>query len=212
MVDAAARRGILIWLVPTWSRFVNTGWADGPIIFDETNARSYGRFLGERYPFLPKLLGGDSLPIWTNGYEALNAAPKLPFEKPIPPGTRLPNPNDLSRNDTSAVWDAMAAGLEEGEGALWKEGNLGKPFLTYHPCPVSFEWTPKAVASNFFGDREWLVFDACQSGHADAEKLHYYPPIHRWDARASHEPIKMMWDAKPARPVIDLESHCRCDV
>jgi hypothetical protein len=41
-----------------------SGWTAGPVIFDNDSARSYGRFLGERYPFLPKVLGGDSNPFW----------------------------------------------------------------------------------------------------------------------------------------------------
>ena len=207
VVEQASRRGLLVWLVPTWSRFVNTGWADGPIIFDASNARIFGEFIGGRYPFCPKLIGGDSNPKWTNGLVARQRAPLVDFEKPLDPSITLPSPFDLPLNDTYEVWNALAEGICALETTAWQ--GAGKPFLTYHPCPMSFAWSVPATASNYFGSTEWLVLDGCQSGHIDREKLHYDPPVHRWDARSSHEPITMMWNAEPVRPVIDLESHCQ---
>ena len=209
VVDRAAERGILVWLVPTWSRFVNTGWADGPIIFNAENAATFGRYVGARYPYLPKLIGGDSNPIWTNGSVVRERAPKIPFEAPIPPGTVLPSAHDLPRNNTYDVWNALARGIVEAETPYW--GDRGRPFLTYHPCPPSFVWSPLTIASNFFGEQDWLVMDGCQSGHGDAIKFHYDPPMKMWDPRASHVPIELMWKATSVRPVIDLESHCESE-
>ena len=211
VVDQAAQRGILIWLVSTWSRFVSTGWADGPILFNKDNAGLYGEFLGKRYPFLPKLIGGDCNPDWVNGLEVRTKAArgKTKIGEKLE-GADLPSPFDLSRIDTAQIWNEMARAISKAESPFWDQTNLGKPFLTYHPCPVSFPWDPPATASDFFGSQDWLVLDGSQSGHADYENLHFDPPLRRWNARASHEPLTRMWAAEPTRPIIDLESHCEC--
>lgn len=203
----------MFWLVPTWSRFTTTGmlndrpfltvgWADGPILFNEDNARSFGEFVGRRYPYTLKVLGGDSNPIWTTGAEMRKRNPPLPFSEPVPEGYELPNSLDLPRRDCTAVIQAMAAGITRGE----MESGNDHPALTYHPCPHWLPWSPEALASAFFGQDNWLMMDSCQSGHADCPTMQYNPPINKWNARASHVPISKMWNAGN-RPVIDLESH-----
>lgn len=209
MVDQAARRGILTWIVPVWSRFVTTGWADGPILFDEDKARSFGRYVGQRYPFCPKLIGGDSNPIWTNGAAIKARAPRVDFENPKLEGVKLPDAFALPRIDTYKVWEALAEGIVESEAPFWSNSREGGgPFLAYHPCSTSFAWSPRPIASNFFGSRAWLTIDGCQSGHCDKPKLFFDPPVQRWDARSPHVPISEMWNAVPVRPVLDLEGHC----
>jgi len=62
IVDLAAELGIYIALLPTWGDKYHLAWGKGPVIFDETNARAYGRWLGERYKDRPNVvwvLGGD---------------------------------------------------------------------------------------------------------------------------------------------------------
>lgn len=208
MIDQAAARGILTWIVPIWSRFVTTGWADGPILFDESAARSFGRYVGHRYPFCPKLIGGDSNPIWTNGSGIKAVAPRVNFENPEADlaGIELPNAYDLPRIDTYDVWNGLAEAIVASETPYWKQG---KPFLAYHPCSTSFAWSPLPIASNFFGAKDWLTIDGCQSGHCDKAKLFFEPPVQRWDARSPHEPISEMWNAAPVRPILDLEGHCK---
>jgi len=68
VVDAAARAGIYFGLLPTWAEYV-TGddWdpRNGPIIFDEDNARTYGAYLGTRLKDKTNviwILGGDRNP------------------------------------------------------------------------------------------------------------------------------------------------------
>jgi hypothetical protein len=64
-VDEAAKHGLYMALLPTWGDKVNKDWGTGPVIFDEANARAYGRFLGERYGHRPNVLwvnGGDRDP------------------------------------------------------------------------------------------------------------------------------------------------------
>ena len=87
VVDAAARRGICIGLLPTWGDKVGPkAWGGGPEgLFHAGNARAYGRMLGER-------LRRRSNVIWILGGDR-------PAEPAFVP-----------------VWREMAAGLAEGDG------------------------------------------------------------------------------------------------
>src|SRR5690606_33635541 len=49
VIDEAARLGLHVALLPTWGDKWNQKWGRGPQVFTPENARTYGRFLGERY-------------------------------------------------------------------------------------------------------------------------------------------------------------------
>ncbi len=70
IIDRAADRGLCVALLPTWGDKVRKAWGKGPEIFNVTNARVYGEFLGKRYKDKPVIwiLGGDRSPV---GYEAI---------------------------------------------------------------------------------------------------------------------------------------------
>ncbi|KAF0325886.1 hypothetical protein GQ607_007018 [Colletotrichum asianum] len=76
IVTHAAEYGILICFVPTWGRYVNWGWygTTGYILFNEDTAEWLGRFLGNRYPGIPKMMGGDSNGFWANNVPQARAA------------------------------------------------------------------------------------------------------------------------------------------
>lgn len=62
IVDEANRSGIYVGLLPTWGRWVvKRPTAPNEVIFDFTNAQSYGEFLGKRYgkQGIIWILGGD---------------------------------------------------------------------------------------------------------------------------------------------------------
>jgi hypothetical protein len=88
IIDKAAERGLTIALLPTWGDklFKNT-WGNGPEIFNPTNARTYGRWLANRYRTRPNI-------VWVLG------------------GDR--NPREGSQD--MAVWRSMAEGIQEGVG------------------------------------------------------------------------------------------------
>lgn len=81
IVAKAAEKGIYIAMLPTWGDKVSRQWGQGPEIFNETNARSYGQWLGRRYADAPNLIwvnGGDrnedgKLAIWRAFGEGLRA-------------------------------------------------------------------------------------------------------------------------------------------
>jgi hypothetical protein len=109
----------------------------------------------------------------------------------------------------------MAEAITAAENPLWKQASMGRPFMTYHPSPVSLPGQAKATAANYFGDQDWLSLDAVQSGHTDhmADNIKDIdPPLHKWEATKVWEPLKEMWDTHPSRPIIDLESHCEYSV
>jgi hypothetical protein len=92
IIDKAAEYGIVIGFLPTWGDkvFKNT-WGQGPEIFNPTNARTYGRYVGNRYKNRENIvwiLGGDR------------------------------NPRDGSQD--LAIWRAMADGIQEGIGGADK--------------------------------------------------------------------------------------------
>jgi hypothetical protein len=126
VVALASTLGMTIALVPTWGRYINGGYYGDPILFDEENARSLGRFLGERYPFHPFVLGGDSNRHWNPAFnEVRNAGGDVA---------------DLPVIDFGAVTEAMAAGLREGEAAaiaaldndLKAQAEGYETFITFH--------------------------------------------------------------------------------
>ncbi len=64
-VDAVVARanalGLVVGMLPTWGDKWNKKWGQGPEIFTPTNARTYGKFLGQRYRdrAIVWILGGD---------------------------------------------------------------------------------------------------------------------------------------------------------
>jgi hypothetical protein len=151
IVAMARERGLYLGLLPTWGDKAGPRkWGEGPIIFNPDNARTYGRFLGERYKDAPNviwILGGDRPAV------------------------------DEKEGDFRAVWHAMAAGLEEGDG--------GRHLMTYHPMGgrSSSEW---------FQEAPWLDFNMLQSGHG-AKNL------------ANYRMIAADYLRVPTRPVLDGE-------
>ena len=78
------------------------------------------------------------------------------------------------------IWLALGEGLRAGSS---------RPHpMSYHPS--------SGTASTWFGDQEWLTFDAIQSGHS-----RYRP-----QAKSISGMIRAARDQRPQRPVIDLES------
>jgi hypothetical protein len=63
VISLAEAKGLYIGLLPTWGDKVGPLlWGKGPVVFNEANARAYGRFLGARYKDRPNIiwiLGGD---------------------------------------------------------------------------------------------------------------------------------------------------------
>jgi len=72
VVDLARQKGLYIGMLPTWGDKIVKMWGGGPEIFNEQNARVYGRFLGTRYRDhvnIIWILGGDRpadgvVPVW----------------------------------------------------------------------------------------------------------------------------------------------------
>lgn len=75
VIRLAAEKSLYIGLLPTWAdKVVASDWGDGPLIFNVENARTYGKFLGERYrndSNVIWILGGDRT---AEGCESLWAA------------------------------------------------------------------------------------------------------------------------------------------
>jgi len=65
-VRLAQEKNMFMGLLPTWGDKVTQLWGEGPVIFNESNAYAYGKWLGDRYKNYPNIiwiLGGDRPPI-----------------------------------------------------------------------------------------------------------------------------------------------------
>lgn len=92
LIDLAAKNGLYIGFLPTWGDKLNKmQWGKGPEIFNPTNARAYGKWIGSRYKSRTNL-------IWILG------------------GDRNPRPG----SQDVETWRSMAAGIEEGVGGADK--------------------------------------------------------------------------------------------
>lgn len=127
--EIASEMGITLVSVPSWGRWLNGGLHGAPIIFDTDNAYAYAKFLGNRYPFHPFVLGGDSNRFWN-----MDAGPLF---------WDVDGKNNLAGIeivDYGPVTEVMAKGLIEGEAAriatlspeLQSLCRGYETFLTYH--------------------------------------------------------------------------------
>ncbi|KZV60446.1 hypothetical protein PENSPDRAFT_659533 [Peniophora sp. CONT] len=199
-VERAAEHGILIALVPTWGRYVNCGWHDGPVIFNESSAEWYGDFIGQRYPGLPKIIGGDSNGFWScntsSAQDAFRADPTLDPKTLLGPIT-----------DTRSVWSSMAKGLANAEQEAGFE-----PFVSWHPTNmwISTPDTGLPYGHNYMnGTFGRVSMDAVQSGHnvPDNNTLDAgFDVMMGWDSTLNYENIATM-RAAFSGPVVGLENH-----
>lgn len=199
VVERAAELGIITALVPTWGRYVNCGWRGPPIIFNDQNARDFGRYIGNRYPGLPKLVGADSNGDWAcNVQEAQEKYEENTNQDPFALLSEV--------FDTRSVWANMIDGLRESES------NHGYDlFVTFHPTNsyLNISRLPLPYGSNYinstFGQ---LSMNAVQSGHAiPSESTIKNKAVVGWDSRLNYENIEAMRDLFLDGPVIDLENH-----
>lgn len=145
VLDLAQANGLYIALVPAWGQLI-TGddWASRtfPVLVNESNAASYGEFIGKRYHERTNIiwvLGGDRHPV------------------------------HLGR-DYRAVWRAMAEGIGRGvTGELLKwnvaDDRWRDVLMTFHPT-ISDD-PPVYSSSEWLHNDAWLSLNMLQSGHRD---------------------------------------------
>lgn len=124
VVERAAEYGVLIAFVPVWGRYVNNGWYGtlaGPRLLNESNAYIFGKWLGNRYPGIPKIMGGD-----TNGFWSANvpqARQRWRDQPSLDPDSLL-----WPLEDTRGVWSEMLRGFKESEAEKGWDA-----FVTFQP-------------------------------------------------------------------------------
>lgn len=181
VVTRAAEYGVLICFVPTWSRWVNRGWygITTSTLFDEDNAQVFGRFLGKRYPGIPKMLGGDTNAFWAEHVPQARAAWR-----------ENPDSDPLSYlgpiTDTRPIWAAMMKGFREEEALQGYDA-----FVTFQPTspwiadpptplpyghnvcpffqvPYPFGCIPanlcRSISTGAMGTSPWMVFSPVTRG------------------------------------------------
>lgn len=118
------------------------------MIFDDKNIASLGMYLGERYPFNPFILGGDSNRYWSRHTITLLRRCIRNLDDPA----KL---RELPIEDCGAVTETLAASLiAASKPAL--EGTKCEPFFTYHPASCWLHGSVPAMSSAEFPDADWL--------------------------------------------------------
>ncbi|EPS35558.1 hypothetical protein H072_11077 [Dactylellina haptotyla CBS 200.50] len=208
IVELAWKKGIRFAMVPSWGNTVHDSDGKGSFI-DINTAYTFGKFIGGRYPYLPKMLVADTNPYWTNktavkaDYAYGGVTPEYVFRD------WAPEYDDLANGIVAGERDILTANLTSPHNNADRAKFRWQPLMTIHCTNQWFAGTPVALASEFFNNRDWLTFDSSQSGHSDFPPN---PPIPWWNARRGWEPVELMWakgeTAKgKKRPAIDNEAH-----
>lgn len=136
IIQAAAQRGMYIGLLPVWGRrYVNaTHKGHSQALFDEENAFSYGKFLGQRYRSAPNI-------VWVLGGDV----------------------KATSGGDFKPIYRAMAEGIINGitkENVRWNQPHAAwdAALMTYHP-----DGTPDINSSEWFHEDVWLDFNMIET-------------------------------------------------
>ncbi|ETM48078.1 hypothetical protein L914_07342 [Phytophthora nicotianae] len=112
--------------------YVSGGWHNFDRIFNESNAYKWGQYIGNRYPGLPKILGGDSNALWSWNMSAVQNAYN---ENPDQDLVSMLAPVE----DTSSVWSSMRRGLKDSESQHGYDS-----LVIYHPTNM---WIVKPEVS-----------------------------------------------------------------
>lgn len=202
VVARAAEYNILVCLVPVWGRYVSAGWYGtiGPRLFDEENGYWLGKYLGKRYPGLPKMMGGDTNGFWANNVPQARQAWR---DDPHGDPTKLLDPVE----DTRGIWAAMMKGFKEEEAKAGYEA-----FVTFQPTSpwISNPPTPLPYGHNYInGTFGTLSMDAVQSGHESPDPNGVdanFTVLTPWDSNKNYENILEMRE-QFSGPVMDVENH-----
>jgi hypothetical protein len=191
VVTRAGQYGLRIAMLPVWGARLIGGLSSKGPVFDSVSARRYGRWIGARYrdQGVIWVLGGDTNPLWPKDLNFLGVAED-----------RESAAKDMTIVDYRPVYDAMAAGIIEGEG--------GKPFLTYHPCPLGFPGAEPPRTSVFLRDRGWLAMNMLQTSHFANAASDVFPSVHascNLIGPLGYRYVEEEYRSTPTRPVLDGE-------
>jgi hypothetical protein len=183
VLNLAESRGIYIALVPTWGDKIDRVFGIGPEIFNESNAFTYGKWLGTRFRDLPNI-------IWMNGGDRSGGGVNYAIWNALGKGIKSEDPNHLMTfhplgDASSSMWFHEAEWLDFN---ACQSGHSMRHYPNYmmitydylrHPAKPCFDSEPRyeehAVNWNpdqngFFNDYDvrqaayWAVFaGAC--GH-----------------------------------------------
>lgn len=139
IVNAIKKRNMYLALLPCWGRaYVTEQFGGSHQEFNESEARSYGAFLGKRYKTQPHILwviGGDAK-AQVRSYDTHHIFQEF---------------------DTRDIFRAMAEGIANGvtgQNLSWNKANPAwkDVFMTYHP-----DGDATFNSSNWFQQDEWLT-------------------------------------------------------
>jgi Protein of unknown function (DUF4038)/Putative collagen-binding domain of a collagenase len=173
VLEEAAKHKVFIAILPTWGDKVAHLWGEGPIIFNEANARIYGENIAKRFSKHKNIIwmmGGDRAATYTN--------------------------DQKKQYDDRPVWRAMAEGIIAGDKAM----GVPRRFMTYHTMGGSTgtsdfihdePWLDMNSYQSGHGSREaeiwnWIEKDVKKEPKKptiDLEPCYEDHPINPWDGK-----------------------------
>ncbi|HMG94417.1 MAG TPA: glycoside hydrolase family 140 protein [Chryseolinea sp.] len=168
IIDKTAEKGMYVGLLPTWGDKVAHLWGDGPIIFNEQNAETFGNILAKRYANrwnVIWILGGDRPALYKS--------------------------NDKDTDDRP-IWRAMAKGIEAvlGKEAFITYHPAGGPNSTSKYIHED-SWLDMNAFQSGHGEREteawaWVLRDLAMKPEKptlDMEPCYEDHPVNPWDGK-----------------------------
>jgi hypothetical protein len=168
VINKAAEKGMYVGLLPTWGDKITHNWGEGPVIFNESNAKTYGSLLAKRYAKnwnVLWILGGDRPAVYKR---------------------------DGKDWDDRQIWRAMAAGIEEvlGKEAFITYHPSGGKNRTSDYIHVE-SWLDMNAFQSGHGSREsdpwnWVREDLAkdpQKPTLDMEPCYEDHPVNPWDGK-----------------------------
>ncbi len=168
VISKAAEKNMYIGLLPTWGDKVTPNWGDGPVIFNEQNARQYGAILAKRYANhwnVIWILGGDRPAVYSKQGKDIDDRP---------------------------IWRAMAAGIQEVSGTnafitYHPSGGETRTSSYIH----DEVWMNMNALQSGHGSREsqpwkWITEDLAkvpQKPIMDMEPCYEDHPVNPWDGK-----------------------------
>ncbi|MBP2234659.1 hypothetical protein J2Z31_001149 [Sinorhizobium kostiense] len=180
LVGLAESKGIYVGLIPAWWDHYRAG------LVNKSNARAYGRFLGERY-------GGRRNIIWVLGGDTSIDRQEMSVREvaaSIKRQVRAALGGEPHHHIEADTFREMAAGIKEAEARTH--------LMTFHA-------RGSTSSSNWFHDDPWLDFNMLQSGHgfrdiANYQQItadyHRLPPKPTMDAENRYEDHSVGYDPK----------------
>jgi hypothetical protein len=141
VIELAGQKGLIVGLLPTWGDKVELlAHGQGPVIFNPSNARRYGEWIGRRYRKLWNI-------VWINGGDRSGGGANHPIWDALGRGIKSVDPNHLMTfhppgggdGHSSSEWFHQSDWLDFN---MAQSGHERKHLPNYHLVHHDYQLTP----------------------------------------------------------------------